>query len=342
LEIIKNLKNVFSSSSLYFFIFEPNKTWPFSKIYISKKNEDEFKFHSYVNIKGIREFFILINRAIKILLNRPTCIFIYNTSFIEALVFYLLKKYFKFKVILFIQDVNQNNFLEKFINNYTFKFASNFDLLIPITSSIIEDFKLPEKKTILFSGGCTEIAFKMQEICLKEEINLFPKAIFAGRLEKYNGIDKIVDYWIKNNINFELHIYGTGSYKSELISKLNLNPNIKYFGLVSDIDVFNIQLHSAINFCLRYSINLNQNYFFPSKLYNLMSAPGAVVVNNFNNIPDEMLKYTILLEDDFSNLVEILENSTKYDKEFYNKRIIWLNQFANWKDLMIKIKLNLY
>ena len=117
LEIIKNLKNVFSSSSLYFFIFEPNKTWPFSKIYISKKNEDEFKFHSYVNIKGIREFFILINRAIKILLNRPTCIFIYNTSFIEALVYYLLKKYFKFKVILFIQDVNQNNFLEKFINN---------------------------------------------------------------------------------------------------------------------------------------------------------------------------------------------------------------------------------
>ena len=341
LEIIKNLKNVFSSSLLYFFIFEPNKTWPFSKIYISKKNVDKFKFHSYVNIKGIRESIILFNRIFKIFLNKPSSIFIYNISFIEALVYYLLKKWFKFKVVLFIQDVNQENLLQKFLNIYTFKFASNFDLLIPITSSIIEDFKLPINKTILFSGGCTEIAFSMQKIVRDQNITLLPRAVFAGRLEKYNGIDKIVEYWIRNSIQFELHIYGIGSYKSELKSKLNLNTNIKYFGLVSDWDVFNIQRHSALNFCLRYSINLNQNYFFPSKLYNLMSAPGTVLINKFNNIPEEMLKYLVLLDENFSNLQEVLDNSSNFERDVYLKRIAWLNQSANWSDLMISIKLKL-
>ena len=191
LEIIKSIKKIFSYDSFTTFIFEPNKTWPFSSLYINKNHNSDFIFHSYINIKYIRELHILYKRIIQIVLIKPNYIFIYNITFLESIIYNVFQKIYKFKVILFIQDINENNFLEILLNKLTFKLASNFDILVPITNTIIKDFKLPKKKCILFSGGCTEIAYKMQQNCFNNQnIKLYPKAVFAGRLEKYNGIDK--------------------------------------------------------------------------------------------------------------------------------------------------------
>jgi hypothetical protein len=342
LEIIKSIKKIFSYDSFTSFIFEPNKTWPFSSVYIKKNHNSEIFFHTYINIKYIRELHILYKRIIQIILNKPDYIFIYNITFLESIIYNVFQKIYKFKVILFIQDINENNLLVILLNKLTFKLASNFDILIPITNNIIDDFNLPKNKCILFSGGFTEIALKMQQNCLNNQsLKLYPKAVFAGRLEKYNGIDKLVDYWIKKNIKYELHIYGSGSYIKELEKIIHLNPKIRYFGLVSDIDVFNIQSHSTVNICLRYSIDLNQNYFFPSKIFNLLSAPGTVLVNNFNNIPIEMLRYCDLLDEDFNNLNEILNRSNDFNFYNYNKRIDWIKNFASWEELIKKIKLKL-
>ena len=339
LEIIKSIKKAYSNSLITSFIVEPNKTWPFANFFINKNVSSDFYFFSYINIKYIREIQIIFKKFKQIFLNTPNYIFVYNITFLESIFYSLLKIFFKFRIILFIQDVNENNFLQYFSNKITYKLVSNFDILIPITNSIINDFNLPPKKCILFSGGCTDIAYKMQQICLKNTINLQPIAVFAGRLEKYNGIDKLVDYWVKNNIQYELHIYGSGSCLKDLEISILLNSNIKYFGLVSDIDVFNIQQYSAVNICLRYSIDMNQNYFFPSKIFNLLSAPGSVLINNFNNIPLDMFKYCMILDDDFSNLSQILDSTNDFNLNNYKKRIDWVNEYANWEELLMKIKI---
>ena len=105
----------------------------------------------------------------------------------------------------------------------------------------------------------------MQKLCKNKKNKLLPIAVFAGRLEKYNGIDKLINFWNKYITDFELHVYGSGSYESQVIKKAKANSKIKFFGLVSDKEIFQVQLNSAVNICLRYSIGLNQNYFFPSK-----------------------------------------------------------------------------
>ena len=342
LEIIKNIQKVFSKSIFNFFGFSPNRTWPFTNIFINNKSDGVLTFHSYINILGIRELHILFKRINYIIFNRPDYIFLYNISFFEAIFFSLLKKIFKIKVVLFLQDVVQNNFIDYCLNFIKLKFVSHFDLLIPISQSIIDDFKLPKEKCILFQGGLTEIAYKLQQRCLNDKIDLIPKVVFAGRLEKYNGIDKVINYWLENDLSFELHIYGSGSYESQVIEKSKINSKIKFFGNVSDERVSIAQFNSSANLCLRYSIGLNENYFFPSKIYNLMSAPGLVIINNFNNLSKGMINNSLLLNNNLENLNLLLKKPISFDLEKYVKRIEWLDKKANWFNLLkdIKIKLN--
>jgi len=337
LEIIKNIQKVFSKSIFNFFGFSPNRTWPFTNVFINNKSEGVLTFHSYINILGIREMHILFKRINYIISNEPDYIFLYNISFLEALFFNLLKKILGFKVILFLQDVKQNNFIDYCLNSIKFKFVSCFDILVPISQNIIDKFNLPLEKSILFQGGCTKFAFEIQNRCINKNIKLEPKVIFAGRLEKYNGIDKVINYWIENKPDFELHIYGTGSYESKVIEKLNLNPKIKFYGLVPENVIQEAQLNSSANFCLRYSIGLNQNYFFPSKIFNIMSSPGLVLINRFNNLTEGMKDNTEILKPNFENLNEILNKSINYSKLKYKERIKWLNQNANWFELTKKI-----
>ena len=341
LEIIKNIINEFDDFSFEFFGFNPNRAWPFSNIFIKENKNKSFNYHSYLNIIGLREVHILFKRINYIISKHPKYIFFYNISFIDSFFVFILKLLLRIKVVLFVQDVNQKNVFELLINKIKYRLVSHFELIIPISKKIIEDFKLPSEKCIIFQGGCTEIAFKMQTLCKNKKNKLLPIAVFAGRLEKYNGIDKLINFWDKYITDFELHIYGSGSYESQVIKKAKGNSKIKFFGLVSDKEVFQVQLNSAVNICLRYSIGLNQNYFFPSKIFNLMSAPGTTVINSFNNIPVEMTEYCNMLEKDFSNLKNILNDSLLFDNINYRKRLNYLNSHASWNLLIKEIKTKL-
>ena len=341
LEIIKNIINEFDDFSFEFFGFNPNRTWPFSNIFIRENKNKSFNYHSYLNIIGLREVHILFKRINYIVRKHPKYIFFYNISFIESIFLFILKLLLRIKVVLFVQDVNQKNFSELLINKFKYRLVSHFEIIIPISKNIIEDFKLPNEKCIIFQGGCTEIAFKIQKLCKNKNNKLLPIAVFAGRLEKYNGIDKLINFWNKYITDFELHVYGSGSYESQVIKKAKANSKIKFFGLVSDKEIFQVQLNSAVNICLRYSIGLNQNYFFPSKIFNLMSAPGTTVINSFNNLPIEMTKYCKILENDFSNLKLILNESLLFNNINYRKRLNWLNSHASWNLLIKEIKIKL-
>ena len=71
-----------------------------------------------------------------------------------------------------------------------------------------------------------------------------------------------------------------------------------------------------------------------------MSAPGTTVINSFNNLPIEMTKYCKILENDFSNLKLILNESLLFNNINYRKRLKWLNSHASWNLLIKEIRLN--
>lgn len=333
IEIIENIKKIFSSYHLKAYVYSPFKTWPFSKLIIHKKKVNHYVYHGYINLKFIKNLHISIKRFFFLLKYKPDLIFIYNINVIDSLFLNLFKILSNSKVILFIQDVHiKKNIISKIISKINFWLIKNLDLLIPITKNLIEDFKLPKNKTLLFNGGPTEFYRNVPK-----NMNLKPNIIFSGQLEKYNGLDKIVDFWNNNKLKYELHIYGKGSLQSKIIDISKKNTNIKYFGYVSHQEMAEIQSTSIANICLRFSTNLNENYFFPSKFFNFLSLPGHIIVNNFNNLPESVKNMCLVVNDDLDNL-KILLNSINEKKINYQARINWLDHNASWNNIIMNIK----
>ena len=66
------------------------------------------------------------------------------------------------------------------------------------------------------------------------------KFLFVGRLEKYKGIDLLLEAWKKTNVSDStLTIIGAGSMKETIESSINNgNKNIKFLGITDDMELF--------------------------------------------------------------------------------------------------------
>lgn len=66
------------------------------------------------------------------------------------------------------------------------------------------------------------------------------KFLFVGRLEKYKGIDLLLEAWKKSNVNNStLTIIGAGSMKEAIESSIsNGNKNIKFLGIADEKELF--------------------------------------------------------------------------------------------------------
>ena len=66
------------------------------------------------------------------------------------------------------------------------------------------------------------------------------KFLFVGRLEKYKGIDLLLEAWKKSNVNNSmLTIIGAGSMKEEIENSINDgNKSIKFLGIADDPELF--------------------------------------------------------------------------------------------------------
>lgn len=85
---------------------------------------------------------------------------------------------------------------------------------------------------------------------------------------------------------------------------------------------------AKFNFCLRYSDGIQEEYFFPSKFFDIACAPGLLIVNNFKNLPpfmkecggvidtmDAIEKYVLLPDEDLNKISTcrrdaVLQNSS--------------------------------
>jgi glycosyltransferase involved in cell wall biosynthesis len=62
--------------------------------------------------------------------------------------------------------------------------------------------------------------------------------MYAGGIHKEFGIDRMVKAFIAADCHgWELHIYGDGNYQKELREIAKTNANVKYHGVVSNLEV---------------------------------------------------------------------------------------------------------
>jgi len=181
----------------------------------------------------------------------------------------------------------------------------SFNMIIPISAAIVDDFGIQQSKCFVFQGGVTEFAGQLMRV--SDAPPLEDIGVFAGGLEPHNGVDRLVTQWIACGVKKPLHIFGRGSLTSRIELAAQESSCIIYHGFQPEQVVLEWQLKARWNFCLRYSIGLNQDYFFPSKFFNILCAPGSVVVNDFHAIPESVRAYLSFISDDLSDLVGCLD-----------------------------------
>lgn len=105
--------------------------------------------------------------------------------------------------------------------------------------------------------------------------------MFAGRLEENKGIPFLLDAWPELPAEYQLHIYGDGTYKAQVKEASERFDNIQYYGFKPQKDIFS-DLSSAQ--ALLFPSNLYEG--FPMILSECFSMGCPVVSTNMGNQND--------------------------------------------------------
>nr|WP_257620256.1 glycosyltransferase [Janthinobacterium sp. NKUCC08_JDC] len=222
------------------------------------------------------------------------------------------------------------------LDRYSLKLLSKFDLILPISHSIIDDFNI-RTPSILIQGGLTDniISLFSDNTTYTDKKR---RAVFAGALEEYNGIGILLKQWADQNPGVELHIFGKGTLAKLCQEYSEENSQIIYHGFSSHADIQKFIAQSTYVFVLRYDIGIETKYFFPSKFWESMASDAVVLCNEFSNFPDDLKQYCMLLTEDLSNLQASLANAPSSAAiATIKKRQQHMLQNHTWKSHMKKI-----
>jgi hypothetical protein len=191
---------------------------------------------------------------------------------------------------------------------------------------------LNRDRAFVFIGGLTQFSDKISEL----ESTIEEYAVYAGKLERYNGVDRLVRAWTEQKICRYLHVFGKGCLEGFLREQSINNKYIVFHGQRDESEVITWQSRARWN--LRYSDGINQDYFFPSKFFNICAADGLIIVNDFNGIPFELRETIAFVDDELSELSEIVGESHKIDaSEASRQRRRILEKNHTWRSCINRI-----
>jgi len=318
-KIIKELSLQCDPGDVFSYSMTPEASWPRGPFISRSLIEGSVEFLGYPNLPVLKHIIFAFRVFIKLIMTRPKLSLQYNSYFFENTSFLLYRLCFPDSVLaIFIQDIHVNPsapFLSKlgfrsFFERASLWLSRHFNIIVPISEAIVDDFCIDRNKCIIFLGGLTDSAIMLMK--KSEQQILLNIGIFAGALEPHNGIDRLVNQWISSRIQWPLHVFGRGSLSQYLKKTAESSENIIFHGFQPEYLILEWQSKARWNFCLRYSSGLNQRYFFPSKLFNILCASGAVLTNSFHGLPDVLRKHIYMLSDDLSDLPEKLARSIEF------------------------------
>lgn len=348
-EIINQLKKKAGELNISVISMQPVPIWPKGPLFVNGMKENNIYFPSFINLYILKHLFFAIQVFFFIRKKNPKICFQYNSYFFENVILLIFKKSkLVNKVSIILQDINISakfNTLDylninKLLELIGLRILRSFDLILPISNEIISDFKFSPSKCMVFQGASTKYANENLHKYTKSKENI---VVFAGALEYYNGIDILLQKWKTENIKIELHIYGKGN-----LTKLTESCQCEYIiyhGFQGE-EVINKMMERArwvIN--LRYSKGINEKYFFPSKFFNLVCTDCVVLTNSFFALPKILKPYLCILEEDLSNLTELINSSNSINifEIVKDRRKVVQDNFS-WEkcinDMLIWLKVN--
>lgn len=206
------------------------------------------------------------------------------------------------------------------IKNFIIRLYDQYILLTEQMNDYIISNITHKKKPYIIVEGMVDINMKNIGIYKHEK---YSKKIcmYTGILDCKYGIEILVKGFDKANIpNSELHIYGNGDFKNELLKLCKKNKNIKYFGLKPNNYIVEEQQKATLLVNPRPSNEEFTKYSFPSKNMEYMVSGTPALLTKLPGMPKEYLKYVYVLENESvdgmaEKLNEILNLSEEELKE---------------------------
>lgn len=205
--------------------YVPHRTWPYGSLWCKAEQFDALDdrtrvvYHSYLNIKGIREIWLTISSIIHILINRYEVYdytFTYNPLICHRYVA-LFMKYF--------------GFTKKWISVMAdFYVKGKPDINVFLSYAYYNQYQSNTK--YLFEGGTSNSGSYFTEPKQNE-----PYIVYAGTKSDITGIRQFVEAYNKiEDVKYELRIYGPG-IDSVIDNIATHNSKIRVYNFVSSEDL---------------------------------------------------------------------------------------------------------
>lgn len=313
----------------------PARAWPRGKFYIKGRHTNRGRLAAYLNVPILRELWLCIVILLSLLRYRPQVIIQYNSYLGLNLATLCYRFITKNKIGIFIQDLRigkQFTLRANLVDRISAKLIKYYNYAVPISKPMAQALRLQTDRYTVYPGGVTSPWRKL----LNSSSNLEDFCLFAGALEPYNGIDRIVNYWIKNKPSLKLHVFGNGSRAEQVIQAARHNNFIIYHGTKPNETIIEYAKRAKFNWCLRYPDGLNMNFFFPSKFFNFCCAPGLLLINDFPQLPIALKSTTGFLSE-FDKLNEILNLPTiSIERDTFSRRN-WLVHEKSWNEMTVEL-----
>lgn len=197
-----------------------------------------------------------------------------------------------------------NNVYQKISDHDSYK----YDSYITLTDSINERMN-PHNKPFVVVEGVADVADETVE---SEHSNYI---MYAGGVYEMYGVKSLVDAFIKlNSSEYELHIYGNGSYVPEIESLNKIYPNICYKGCLTPEEIVQMEKKAKLLVNPRPIGEDFSKYSFPSKTMEYMLSGTPVISTRLPGIPKDYFEHMYYFEKDscdgiYETLKEVLSKS---------------------------------
>ena len=277
-----------------------------NKIFIKKDYEKEgsifFNYLTVINLPILKNIFIILAAMIEMfkLAKCKDNVFLMADCLNQSVSFgaVIVSKILGIKSVGiitdlpdFLSDKGKNSF-----NNMIIKMFNNYVLLTDEMNDYIVENITHKNKPYIVIEGSVDYTILNETTYEKYEKKV---CMYTGTLAKIYGIEYLVKGFIKANVlNSELHIYGDGDFKNELIDLCKKNSNIKYFGTKPNEYIVEEQKKATLLINPRPSNEEFTKYSFPSKNLEYMASGTPLLATDLPGIPAEYKRYEYIIENE--------------------------------------------
>ncbi|MFC1818726.1 hypothetical protein ACFL0B_06490 [Thermodesulfobacteriota bacterium] len=303
MQIIRDSEKILGVKNIYYLNMEPQRFWPYGKLWMRSKVSQSGYTPAYINLAVLRSIIFSIHVCYFIIKKRPKVVLAYNSYFFDAIAFVFTRFFICLSVVAIVQDVRTGkafNCFARLHDYFSCLLIRYFNFVIPVSEKLAQYIRVKDGLYKVFPGAPT-----LPSLACTSDVVGGGGAVFAGALEAYNGVDRLITTWVEQDIQTTLHIFGRGSLVNLVKKSSEASNKIVYHGFLSPEEVYEWQATAKFNICLRYPEGLDEEFFFPSKFFNSCCFPGLLVVNNFKGIPEVMLSSPGLFCDDLLGLKKL-------------------------------------